>query len=274
VSSDSTCGLTAGTDIEDATSGLGALQDNGGDDVGGTTGGDAVPVLTREPDISTSDAIDRIPAVSCTDDSSNPLTGDQRNYPRPMDGDGDFTDACDSGALEVPACDGVEATVVGSNGDDAPINGTVGADVIAGAGGNDTIDGLGGADTICGGLGNDQITGGLGVDELFGGPGLDTILSQDGLADTIDCTGGGLDTGTVDTSPAENYVGCDTDGDAVVDFLDACPTQAGTNNGCPATTTPPPTTTTTTPQAPPAPKKKCKKAKKGASSAKKCKKKK
>ena len=274
VGSDSMCGLTAGTDIEDATSGLGNLQDNGGDDVGGTTGGNAVPDLTREPDLSTSDAIDRIPAASCTDDSSNPLAVDQRHSPRPMDGNGDLTDACDSGAIEVPACDGVEATLVGSNGDDAPLNGTGGADVIAGAGGNDTIDGLGGADTICGGAGNDQITGGAGVDELFGGPGLDTILSQDGVSDTINCTGGGPDSGTVDTSPAETYVSCDSDSDGVVDFLDACPSQAGTSNGCPATTTPPPTTTTTT-QTPPAAKKKCKKAKKrSAVVAKKCKKKK
>jgi hypothetical protein len=273
VGSDESCWGTSGTDIGFADINLLPSGDNGGDDVGGTTGGSAVPVLTREPDISGSDAIDRIPAVSCTDDSSNPLTLDQRRSPRPIDGDGDLTDACDSGAVEVAACDGVEATLVGSNGDDATLHGTVGADVIAGAGGNDTIDGLGGADTICGGTGNDQITGGAGVDELFGGPGLDTILSQDGLADTIDCTGGGLDSGTVDTSPAENYVGCDTDGDGVVDFLDTCPTQAGTNSGCPATTTPPPTTTTT-PQTPPASKKKCKKAKKGASSAKKkCKKK-
>jgi hypothetical protein len=240
VGSDETCWGTTGTDIGFADINLGALQDNGGDDAGGTTGGDALPVLTREPDLNTSDAIDRIPAGSCTNDSSNPLTTDQRGYPRPMDGNGDLVDACDSGAIEVPACGGLEATVVGSNGNDAPLNGTASDDVIAGAGGDDTIDGLGSADVICGGPGNDQITGGAGVDDLFGGPGLDTILSQDGVADTIDCTGGGPDSGTVDTSPAESYTGCDTDGDGVVDFLDACPSQAGTNSGCPVTTTPPP----------------------------------
>ncbi len=274
VGSDSTCGLTAGTDIEDATSSLGNLQDNGGDDVGGTTGGNAVPVPTREPDISTSDAIDRIPAASCTDDSSNPLALDQRHSPRPMDGNGDLTDACDSGAIEVPACDGVEATVVGSNGNDAPLNGTAGADVIAGAGGNDTIDGLGGADTICGGSGNDQLTGGSGADLLFGGPGLDMIHAQDGIADTINCTGGGPDSGTVDTSPAETYVSCDTDGDGVVDFLDGCPTQSGTSNGCPVNTPPPPPNTSTGPTGQRAAAlKKCKKKKKSAQARTKCKKK-
>jgi CSLREA domain-containing protein len=240
VGSDETCWDTAGTDIGFADINLGPLQDNGGDDVGGTTGGDASPVPTREPDISGSDAIDRIPAASCTNDSSNPLTVDQRNYPRPMDADGDLVDECDSGAVEVAACDGVEATTVGSNGNDAPLNGTAGDDVIAGAAGDDTIDGLGGADTICGGAGNDQLTGGAGVDLLFGGTGLDTIHAQDGLPDTINCTGGGPDSGTVDTSPAEIYVSCDSDGDGIVDFLDACPTQSGTSSGCPVSTPPPP----------------------------------
>jgi hypothetical protein len=272
VVSDGSCDLTAGTDIEDATTGLGGLADNGSTvAAGGTTGGSAVPVQTEEPDLSTSDAIDRIPAASCTNDASNPLTADQRGFPRPIDGNADFTDACDSGAVEVPACDGTEATVVGTNGNDATLNGTGGADVIVGAAGNDTIDGAGGADTICGGPGNDQITGGAGIDDLLPGPGLDTILSQDGIADTIDCTGGGPDSGTVDTSPAETYVGCDTDGDGVVDFLDGCPTQSGTSSGCPASTPPP----TTTPPAGPtgqraAALKKCKK-KKSAQARRKCK---
>jgi hypothetical protein len=272
--SDETCWDTSGTDIGFADVNLGALQDNGGDDAGGTTGGAAEAVPTREPDLSTSDAIDRIPAASCTNDSSNPLTVDQRGYPRPMDGNGNLIDECDSGAVEVPACDGLEATLVGTNGDDATLNGTGGGDVIAGAAGNDTIDGLGGADQICGGLGNDQITGGAGVDDLFGGPGLDTILSQDGETDGINCTGGGPDSGTVDTSPAEIYVGCDSDADGVVDFLDACPIQSGTNNGCPATTTtPPPTAAAPGPTGQRAAAlKKCKK-KKSAQARKKCKKK-
>ena len=89
------------TDIEEATTGLGALQDNSGPDAGGTTGDAAVPVPTREADIGTSDAIDRITAGSCTDDSAATLAVDQRNASRPYDGDGDSIQECDSGAVEV-----------------------------------------------------------------------------------------------------------------------------------------------------------------------------
>jgi hemolysin type calcium-binding protein len=268
VGSDSTCVSTAGTDLGDAGTHLGALQDNGGPVAGGTTGGTAVAVPTLEPDLVSSDAIDTIPAASCTDDSSNPLTVDQRGFPRPIDGNGDLIDACDSGAVEVPACGGVEATIVGTNGDDT-LDGTSGEDVIVGAAGNDTIDGKAGNDTICGGPGNDQITGGPGLDMIFGGPGLDTIMSQDGVSDTINCTGGGPDSGTVDTSPAETYVNCDFDGDGVVDFLDGCPSQAGTNNGCPVSAPPPSASSGPTGQRAAA-LKKCKK-KKSATARKKCK---
>jgi Ca2+-binding RTX toxin-like protein len=273
IGSDDSCWPTSGTDIGSAAVHLLGLADNGATvAAGGTTGGPAVPVQTNAPDL-TSDAIDRIPAASCTNDSSNPLTVDQRGFPRPLDGNGDFTDACDSGSVEVAVCDGAEATMVGTNGDDSALAGTSGPDVIVGAGGNDTIDGAGGADTICGGPGNDHLTGGAGVDELFGGPGADTILSQDGLSDTINCTGGGLDSGTVDTSPAETYVSCDTDGDGVVDFLDGCPTQSGTSNGCPVSTPPPPPSTSTGPTGQRAAAlKKCKK-KKSAQARTKCKKK-
>jgi CSLREA domain-containing protein len=271
VGSDETCWPTSGTDIGSAAVDLLGPADNGTTvAAGGTTGGTAVPVQTDAPDL-TSDAIDTIPAASCTNDSSAPLTVDQRSFPRPIDGNGDFTDACDSGAVEVAACDGTEATIVGTNGADATLDGTSGTDVIVGAGGNDTIDGMGGADTICGGSGNDQITGGAAVDDLLPGPGLNTVLSQDGLSDTINCTGGGPDSGTVDTSPAETYVSCDTDGDGVVDFLDACPTQSGTSNGCPASTPPPPPNTSTGPTGQRAAAlKKCKK-KKSAQARKKCK---
>jgi hypothetical protein len=269
VSDEHSCWSTAGTDLADAGTHLNGLQDNGGDDAGGTFGAVAVP--TDEPDLSSSDAIDHIPSASCTDDSASTLTGDQRGYPRPIDGNGDLTDACDSGAVEVAACNGDEATIVGTNGNDSSLDGTATNDVIVGAGGNDTIDGKAGLDEICGGPGNDTLTGGAGVDSIFGGPGLDTIHAQDGVADTINCTGGGPDSGTVDTSPGETYVGCDTDGDGVVDFLDSCPTQSGTSSGCPASTPPP----TTTPPAGPtgqraAALKKCKK-KKSAQARRKCK---
>ena len=82
-------------------------------------------------------------------------------------------------------------------------------------------------------------------------------MAQDGQTDTVDCTGGGVDAGTVDAAPAEIYIACaNGDGDALVDMADACPAQPGTMaNGCPV---PPPAATQ--PAQPSA--KKCKKGRK------------
>ena len=55
-------------------------------------------------------------------------------------------------------CDGLEATIVGTAGDDV-LQGTWQDDVIVGLGGNDIIRGGSGSDTICGGDGNDEIHG-------------------------------------------------------------------------------------------------------------------
>lgn len=71
-------------------------------------------------------------------------------------------------------CRGLDATVVGTDGDDE-IHGTDGDDVIVGLGGNDTIDGLGGNDVICGGDGEDVLRGGSGDDVLDGGVGGDVL---------------------------------------------------------------------------------------------------
>nr|WP_281379891.1 calcium-binding protein [Nocardioides ginsengisegetis] len=65
-------------------------------------------------------------------------------------------------------CDGLTATIVGSDGPDM-IVGTAGDDVIAGLGGGDAIDGLAGDDVICGDDGADQLRGGPGADRLLGG---------------------------------------------------------------------------------------------------------
>ena len=80
--------------------------------------------------------------------------------------------------IEVNLCNGKQATIVGTNGDDNALNGTSGDDVIVGLDGNDTIDGMGGNDTICGNDGNDTIeqgSGPEGMDVVFGGAGTDTI---------------------------------------------------------------------------------------------------
>jgi len=64
-------------------------------------------------------------------------------------------------------CDGLTATIVGTDGDDV-LEGTAGDDVIHGLGGNDTIRGLGGNDRICGGEGSDLLFGGAGDDIIYG----------------------------------------------------------------------------------------------------------
>lgn len=80
-------------------------------------------------------------------------------------------------------CAGIEATIVGTDGDDI-IMGTTGNDVIVGLGGNDTIRGLDGNDVICGGDGNDVLFGGNGDDRLFGEAGNDVLIGEAGV-DTL-----------------------------------------------------------------------------------------
>lgn len=88
----------------------------------------------------------------------------------------------------VQRCDGLVATIVGTNGPDI-IRGTPGRDVIVGLAGNDKILGLGNHDTICGGKGRDIIAGGSGRDKVFGGTGNDRITGGS-AADIIDGGGG------------------------------------------------------------------------------------
>lgn len=78
-------------------------------------------------------------------------------------------------------CDGREATIVGTFGDDV-LTGTSGDDVISGLQGNDVLRGLGGEDIICGGIGDDVIYGGAGFDILFGAQGNDRMYSADGTS--------------------------------------------------------------------------------------------
>jgi Ca2+-binding RTX toxin-like protein len=81
----------------------------------------------------------------------------------------------------VPACKGVEATVVGTAGPDVLV-GTAERDVIWGGAGADEIRGLAGNDWICGGAGNDVIDPGPGAadgahDYAFGQEGNDRLVS-------------------------------------------------------------------------------------------------
>lgn len=79
----------------------------------------------------------------------------------------------------LPSCNGLEATIVGTSGNDVLV-GTEGRDVIFARQGNDIISGLGGDDVICGGFGDDIIDSGLGDDIVFAGPGLDTVRARAG----------------------------------------------------------------------------------------------
>ena len=101
---------------------------------------------------------------------------------------------------DVPTCDGVPATIVGTEGNDR-INGTSGDDVIVGLGGRDRIAGGAGNDLICGGDGIDIIKGQRGRDRIFGDAGKDRVFGNSGR-DIVDggtgrdkvFGGGGLDT--------------------------------------------------------------------------------
>ena len=88
------------------------------------------------------------------------------------------------GAVEEAVfCNGLRATIVGTDGDDILI-GTDDDDVIVGLGGFDQIWGLDGNDTICGGDNRDKIHGGDGRDTIFGENGRDVLLGERGR-DTI-----------------------------------------------------------------------------------------
>ncbi len=85
----------------------------------------------------------------------------------------------DDGVEPGPMCNGLPATIIGTEGNDTLI-GTSGPDVIVGLGGRDLIRGLNGDDVICGGDGLDRIFGGNGLDMLFGEEGNDRIYGEGG----------------------------------------------------------------------------------------------
>lgn len=78
-----------------------------------------------------------------------------------------------------PDCEGVDGTVVGTEGDDT-LTGTEHRDVFVALGGNDVVLALGGNDLICGSIGNDNLRGMGGTDVLRGAPGDDAIRGGDG----------------------------------------------------------------------------------------------
>ncbi len=79
----------------------------------------------------------------------------------------------------LPTCNGIPATLAGTDGDDVLV-GTDGDDVIIGGRGNDRISGLDGNDLICGGFGDDILDGGAGDDIILAGPGADVARGRAG----------------------------------------------------------------------------------------------
>ena len=71
-------------------------------------------------------------------------------------------------------CGGLNATIVGTEGNDTLIGGRD-RDVVDGLGGNDRIEGRAGDDVICGGSGFDLLFGGDGDDRLYGRAGNDRL---------------------------------------------------------------------------------------------------
>lgn len=129
--------------------------------------------------------------VQVGDDVSNNDAGDVRGEAVALSADGNelaigSSTGRDTGRARVftmprPVimCGGLEATIVGTSGNDW-LEGTEGVDVIAGLQGDDMITGLGGDDILCGGFGNDVIYGGQGFDIIYGAQGNDVIFSADG----------------------------------------------------------------------------------------------
>lgn len=85
-----------------------------------------------------------------------------------------------------PTCNGLQATCVGTAGDDLLL-GTEFPDVIVALAGNDVIHGDDGNDTICAGPGNDSILGARGKDTILGEEGDDFLF---GAPEDDDLRGG------------------------------------------------------------------------------------
>jgi predicted extracellular nuclease len=123
-----------------------------------------------------------------------------------------------SAVLTIGVSDGwnttdVTITVRVGSGADESLDGTAGADLLAGAAGNDSLTGLGGADVLCGGQGRDSAAGGAGNDAIEGDKGID-ILSG-GTGNDVLRGGQGEDslTGGADADAFSGGPGADTNTD-------------------------------------------------------------
>ncbi|MEZ0579339.1 calcium-binding protein [Nocardioides sp. MH1] len=82
-------------------------------------------------------------------------------------------------AAPVRLCNGLQATIVGTAGDDHLV-GTDGDDVIVALAGDDGIESGAGDDTVCGNGGSDQVFDLGGDDVVIGGDGDDSVIAGEG----------------------------------------------------------------------------------------------
>ncbi len=184
---DTVCGGD-GNDILEGGDGDDALFGNNGSDIlEGGDGNDLLVGADGNGDILDGDA---------GDDS---LFGDDTDILNGGSGNNVLVNDALGGA---PACNGLVATIVGTQADDE-IVGTQNDDVIVALGGSDRIQASGGNDTLCGDAGNDDLFGDAGDDNLFGGPGNDVLIG-DGSGD--------VGAGTAGADVCDGGIGIDSAG--------------------------------------------------------------
>ena len=166
VVSDDSCDFTQAHDLLNRNPRLGSLADNGG------------PTRTLLPE-DDSPAVDHVgPSDPKSNNGCPPPGQDQRGVDRPKDGDGNGSERCDAGSVEIkekknePFCEGFKGDSRNQ------IVGTNEKDTLVGTNGPDIICGKGDGDNIKGGDGNDIILGGPGPDNLQGGDGNDKIRAN------------------------------------------------------------------------------------------------
>jgi hypothetical protein len=136
-------------------------------------GGPAAPAIVEGLSLTRTIARGCASALDAPDDSDNSAADFALGTPTPR------SNATAPTELECVPCDGVDATIIGTDGVDK-LRGTKRRDVVAALAGADKVKGLGGNDLICGGIGKDALEGGRGRDRLIGGRGRDTCRAADG----------------------------------------------------------------------------------------------
>jgi len=115
------------------------------------------------------------------------------------------------GLINIPTCQGQEATCIGTEGDDVVIGSDV-DDVIVVGKGNDVVHADAGDDLVCGGPGNDSLFGARGEDIMYGEEGNDWLFGAQGVDNLdggegdFDVLWGGPGIDILDGGPGDNDV--------------------------------------------------------------------